>query len=549
MYRHSNGFRLILAVLGGALLAASSFPEINLPWLAWLAPGFILLVTYGSSGKSVFRVGYLAGLSHCLISFYWLLLIPFPWYGVAAWLALSAGLSVYIALWCTVCWYFLRKQEPAGKSNEEQIGFAATWLALTPTQRAAWPLLCAAAWVAMEMAMGRVLTGFPFITLGVPQFRLLPLIQIASITGVYGISFLVGWFSVSLLCAVVLFRGREKLLRPALIQLFPPLLVIGGVMLFGMKKLSEPENVSARIKIALVQPSIPERVIWDPKEETNRFLKLVDLSRAALVAKPDLLVWPEAALPEIIGRNSYTQQAIGDLVRPAHVWMVMGIVDVRPKPETGTPGKFEAFNSAFLIDPNGELTGLYDKSHLVVFGEYLPWMVRQFPFLAKLRKAAALTRGENPAAFRLKSPRATFPVSICYEDCFPGEVRRRVDRDTDFILNLTNDGWFGESATQWQHAASALFRAVENGIPLVRCTNNGLTCWVDATGRLHDIYFDGSKNIYAAGWIMANVPIRPDHSSRSLTFYNQHGDWFGWGCMGMVIVAAVWAAFQRRENR
>jgi apolipoprotein N-acyltransferase len=104
--------------------------------------------------------------------------------------------------------------------------------------------------------------------------------------------------------------------------------------------------------------------------------------------------------------------------------------------------------------------GICDKFHQVIFGEYMPWLARQFPFLTKLRKAAALTRGESLVAFRMKSPRATFPVTICYEDCFPDEVRRRVDLDTDFILNLTNDGWFGKSATQWQHAASALFRAV-----------------------------------------------------------------------------------------
>ena len=487
-------------------------------------------------------------MGHCLISFYWLLLIPFPWFGLAGWLALSAMLSVYLAVWCWLCWYLLPKRKLPETPQAERSSFAETWLTLSPWQRVAWPLLCAAAWVAMEMAMGRILTDYPFITLGVPQFRLLPLIQIASFTGVYGVSFLVGWFSVSLPGAVVLLCARQKSFRSAMVQLLPPVFVIGCVMVFGMKKLSEPADVSTRLKIALVQPSIPERVIWNPTEETNRFLKLMDLSRAALAAKPDLLVWPEAALPEIIGRNRYTQETIGNLVRPAQVWMAMGIVDVRPRTGTDDPGKFDAFNSAFLIDPNGDLAGIYDKSHLVVFGEYTPWLLRQFPFLARLRKAADLTRGEHPVAFRMEKPTARFPVSICYEDCFPDEIRRRVDQDTDFILNLTNDGWFGKSATQWQHAATALFRAVENGIPLVRCTNNGLTCWVDACGRLHDIYFDGSKDIYQAGWKMADVPLRSDHSRRNLTFYNQHGDWFGWGCVGIVIVAALQRTFQRKPT-
>lgn len=546
MSSQPNGFRLLLALLSGALLATSSFPEINMPWFAWLAPGLILWASRGSTAKSVLSAGYFAGSGYCLISFYWLLLIPFPLYGVAAWLALSAGLSLYLAVWCGVCWYLFPKRKSPGKSKDKRIGLGETWEALTPWQRTAWSFLCAAAWVAMEIAVGRVLTDYPLFSLGFSQFRRLSLIQIAAVTGVYGVSFMVAWFSISLVGAAILLRGREKSFGPVLIQLFPSVLVIGCVAFYGMKTLSEPEKISGQLKIALIQPSFPERVIWNPNEETNRFLKLMDLSRAALAAKPKLLVWPEAALPEIIGRNRYTQETIGNLVRPANVWMVMGIVDVRPRPGTG---KFDAFNSAFLVDPNGDLSGVYDKAHLLVFGEYMPWWARRLPFLAKLRKAAELTRGEHPGAFKLKGPHAKFPVSICYEDCFPNEIRRRVEPDTDFILNLTNDGWFGEAAAQWQHAVSALFRAVENGVPLVRCCNNGLTCWIDAQGRLHDAYFPGSNNIYQAGFKIVEVPLRDGDFGRPRTFYNRHGDWFGWGCgvVTLTAIAAVW--FQRRKRK
>ena len=388
MSSQSNGFRFLLAFLSGALLATSSFPQINLPWFAWLAPGLILLGSRGPTLKQVFRAGYFAGLGYCLISFYWLLLIPFPVYGVAAWLALSAGLSLYPAAWCVVCWHLFPKCKPPVKPKQERIGLVESWLALTPGQRAVWSILCAGAWVAMELAAGRVLTDYPLFSLSFSQFRLLPLIQVVSLTGVYGLSFVVAWFAISLAGAVLLWRGRKKSVGLVCIQLLPSIFVLGCVALYGRKTLSEPAQISSRIKIALVQPSFPERVIWNPNEETNRFLKLMDLSRAALASQPDLLVWPEAALPEIIGRNQYTQETIGDLVRPAKVWMVMGIVDVRPRPGTE---KFDAFNSAFLIDPNGDLAGVYDKAHLMVFGEYMPWWARRLPFLAKLRKAAELT--------------------------------------------------------------------------------------------------------------------------------------------------------------
>jgi apolipoprotein N-acyltransferase len=544
----SNAFCFLLAILSGALLAGASFPRLNLPWLAWLVPGLILWASRGMRPKAKFCAGYCAGLGYCLMSLYWLLLIPFPWFGVAGWLALSAMLSIYPGIWCVVCWYLFPKNRAVAKSKEAAPAPGGEWSALKTWQRMAWAAGCAAAWGAMEMAMGRIFGDYPFVTLGVPQFRLLPLIQIASVTGVYGVSFLVAWLSVSLAGMAFSLRAHETSFRTCLIQLCPPVAAIACAVLFGLITLSETQVGTAPLKIALVQPSFPEQVIWDPKEETNRFLKLMDLSRTALAAKPDLLVWPEAALPEIIGRNSYTQEAIGNLVRPARAWMVMGLVDIRPRPG-GDPGKFDAFNSAFLIDPNGDLTGLYDKSHLLIFGEHMPWWARWFPFLTRLRRAAELTRGERSAPLEMKAPRAKFAVSICFEDCFPDEVRGHVDQDTDFILNLTNDGWFGESVVQWQHAVTGLFRAVENGVPLVRCCNNGLTCWVDAKGRLHDIYFPGSENIYQEGYKIVEVPLRRGDSGNHRTIYNRYGDWFGWGCIGIVCAACgvVWG--QRRGQK
>lgn len=537
MRGQSTRFRLFLAASSGALLAASAFPEIHSGWLAWLAPGLMLWACYSPRAGSVFCAGYCAGLGYGLICFYWLLLIPFPWCGVAAWLVLSALVSFYVALWCSACWYLFPKPKSREKSNEEVFDFKRRFLTPGGWQRGAWSFSCAAAWAAMEMAAGRVVSGYPVISLGVSQFRLVSLIQIASVTGVYGVSFLVAWLSLCLMGAVVLWRQRAHRISSTFIQLLPPAVVIGCVVIYGNKVLSRPEKTAAQLKIALVQPAFPERIIWEPEEATNRFLKLVELSRQALASKPDLLVWPEAALPEIIGRNRYTQETIEGLVRPAKVWMVMGLDDIRPR--AGEPGKYDAFNSAFLIDTNGDLAGVYDKSHLMIFGEYMPWWMRQLPFLAKHRRAAEIKRGEHAAALVMKAPQARFPVSICYEDCFPAEIRGRVDEDTDFILNLTNDGWFDESAAQWLHAETALFRAVENGVPLVRCCNNGLTCWVDANGRLHEVYFGESGNIYQAGYKIAEVPLRNETIRRNRTFYHRHGDWFGWSCMGLVALGLV----------
>ncbi len=149
----------------------------------------------------------------------------------------------------------------------------------------------------------------------------------------------------------------------------------------------------------------------------------------------------------------------------------------------------------------------------------------------------------------MKQPRARISPLICYEDVFPRESRESVDKETDFLLNLTNNGWFGASAAQWQHAICALFRAVENGVPLVRCTNNGLTCWMDARGRMHDVYFPGSPDIYQAGFKIVDIPLRGASAREHRTIYHQYGDWFGWTCVVVVTVCLAWSCRPRRRRQ
>src|SRR5213075_2073295 len=143
--------------------------------------------------------------------------------------------------------------------------------------------------------------------------------------------------------------------------------------------------------------------------------------------------------------------------------------------------------------------------------------------------------GDGPIPFQLTNLNVKISVLICSEDVFPHLVRDYVEPDTDFLVNLTNNGWFGESAAQWQHAASAVFRAVENNIPLVRCANNGLTCWVDRRGRMHDVYFPGTKDIYKAGYKIVDIPVGGE-GTYVPTFYRRYGDAFGWFC---VVAAAL----------
>ena len=215
------------------------------------------------------------------------------------------------------------------------------------------------------------------------------------------------------------------------------------------------------------------------------------------------------------------------------MWLILGSDDLgRPAPPAA-PDHYEFYNASFLVSPDGEFVARYRKRNLVVFGEYIP-LVRWLPFVKWFTPIeGGFTPGDRPVPFLLSRPDVKTSTLICFEDIFPGLAREAADDDTDFLVNLTNNGWFGESSAQWQHAAAALFRAVENGLPLVRCSNNGLTGWVDAHGRLRQVFRDDHGTIYGPGCLTAQIPLLAPGERRVPTFYHQHGDWFGWACVGI----------------
>ena len=572
-----------LAVVAG-LAWAAAFPGLGWAGLAWVAPALMLAAALGVPRRGAFALGYLAGLTHYLVSLHWLLFNPFPAGAVAGWLALSAYLALYPAVWVWWC----VTASPAGARGERRPDSpelaaamqpeprtipAAVWRLVRPfvtttwARRLAWCLACSAMWVGLEMARARLLTGFPWNLLGVSQQPLAPLVQMASVTGVYGLSFLVVWGSTALFCAGAKLAGRvcgppealrtqaggsrwalptpsgPSLLLSLRLMLFTdlalPLLTVALLTFAGGARLMSRSPAGPELTIALVQPSIPQRLIFDRREATNRFNRLMELTRLALAAKPDLLVWPEASLPSF--EESHFR-ALTNLIAAHHVWMVFGADDAERRAEAGGDGEYAYYNGAFLFDPQARFVATYRKRHLVIFGEYIP-LERVLPFTKYLTPIeGSFSPGRGPVRFETTNPRAVTSTLICFEDVFPHLVGAYVEADTDFLLNLTNDAWFGESAAQWQHAANAAFRAVENGLPLVRCTNNGLTCWIDDRGRMHEAGFGEGRGVYAAGFKLVHVPLLPRGQERRPTFYRQHGDWFGWAC---VVISLGWLPMNR----
>ncbi|OQC62844.1 MAG: Apolipoprotein N-acyltransferase [Verrucomicrobia bacterium ADurb.Bin006] len=596
-----------VAVLAGLMLALS-FPTFDISILAWLGPGCLLLAGLGANGRHAFGFGYLGGLVHHLVSLHWLLYIPFPAGAIAGWLALSAYLALYPATWVWLCTTVLIRSraphldtapstsvpgearlrssplrlptppstpngdsrcpqhsspvEDANPESARPTGHAVTLVPLvdlTWYQRTVWCLACAAAWVALEMLVGRFLTGFPWNFLGVSQYQTLPLIQIASFAGVHGVSFIVAWCSVALLCAIACVARR--LVRRAPIaspsptatfrvtlasDLALPLFAVVAMTVYGGTRLVTPQRAESELRVAVVQPSIPQRLIFDPQESTNRFNRIMELTRLALATGPDLLVWPEASLPSFEEEH---YRALTNLIASHRIWMVFGAEDVEVNREARGEPEYRYFNSAFLFDTNGQFAATYRKRRLVIFGEYIP-LERWLPFTKYLTPIdASITPGTGPVWFQLGRTGARVGPLICFEDVFASSARDAVDGDTDFLLNLTNNGWFGESAAQWQQAANAAFRAVENGVPLLRCTNNGLTCWIDAFGRLRDVGFNGPKDVYGPGFKVFRIPLLSPAARRGPTFYQRHGDLFGWSCAAITVGAIARARVRSRILR
>ncbi len=510
--------------------------------LAWIAPAVIMAAGRGRRGGERFRLGFIAGLAANLVMLGWLLRIPYLWHGIPAspalgWLLLSAFLAFYPALWL-----WLAGAVP-GASVPPSTGGIETGLSpLTPGMpaggllaRTLWALSGAAVWTALEMTQMRFLSGFPFNLLATSQYQMVPLIQVASLTGFYGVSFLIVWVSLSLYSAasVIIHRPGPRAAWAA--EIFLPVVVMTTLFVWGWQSLKPDAEPARKVRVTLVQPSIPQTLIWDTGNDEQRFRDLVQLSERAVSNGTEIVIWPEASVPSYVQYDTNIYPIITNFVIQRHVWLILGGDDIAWFDHSGQSERREYYNAGFLIRPDGVLSGLYHKRHLVIFGEYIPW-TDWLPFLKWFTPIeGGFTPGKAPARFAIPNLDIHTSVLICFEDAFPELGRDSTDEDTDFLVNITNNGWFGEGAAQWQHAASGIFRAVENGVPLLRCSNNGLTCWADAHGRIRQFFRDERGTIYGPGFMTADIPLRPVGEKLVPTFYHRHGDWLGWSCVAITI--------------
>jgi apolipoprotein N-acyltransferase len=357
-------------------------------------------------------------------------------------------------------------------------------------------------WVSVELIRNYVV-GFPWDLLGTSQVDNVPLTRIATVTGVYGLSFEIALVNTVFAATFLVHRTRRKAM-------------IGAALVASIALQSEQfvhlEAIPADTPATLVQQNAPIRDDWNVESYDKLLTELGTISTAATGPNgtPGLIVWPESPAPFFLNDARFVQ-AVSSVAQKNNAFLVVGSIGLRPE-ASGAPD--EVFNSAAIVSPQGVVGSRYDKVHLVPFGEYIP-------FRKVLSFAKALTgevgnfvAGNDRTPLAIGNTRAG--VFICYESVFPNEVREFAARGAMYFVNISNDGWFGESGAPWQHLNMARMRAIENNRWLLRDTNTGITASVDPFGR---VVIAAPRNQ------RTSLQVMYGHETET-TFYTRNGDWF-----------------------
>ena len=373
-------------------------------------------------------------------------------------------------------------------------------------------------WVAVELARNGI-TGFPWNLLGTAQVDNISLSRITTWTGVYGVSFEIMLVNVAVASAFLVPRKKRNALLLAS-------LAAAAVLQAG--SLVDAPELSTDRSALLVQENLPVDASWTRDTFERTLGELTDLSVKAAATpssspahglaqdKMDLIVWPESPAP-FFTSDPLFRDPLSQMARETHSWVVTGAIGSTPAPQSGTSHS-QMFNSAALISPTGEWITRYDKVHLVPFGEYLPFP-RLFAFAGGLTKEVGeFKAGTSRAPFNAGGTR--LGVFICYESVFPGEVRQFADQGAQVLVNISNDGWYGDSGAYAQHLNQTRMRAIENDRWLLSATNTGVTASIDPYGRIVARLPRKERDALVAPYALTSVT----------TFYTRHGDWFAWLC-------------------
>jgi apolipoprotein N-acyltransferase len=521
--------RWAAAFLAGVLAVASLAPFFIVPALLVSFPVLIWLLDAGASQAKPLRaavaIGWWFGFGYHLAGLYWMswafLVDPaFIWLLPLAAVVMPAGLALFSAA-----------SAMAAKVLFDRVG---GWARV-----AGFVVI----WMSFEWLRGHVLTGLPWNLNGYALASFLPLAQSASLFGIYGLSLVTVLVAASPAALVEIKSARPEAVTKGLTFMATGLGLLAVLTIFGAQRLSTgtPQFVDG-VVLRIVQPSIPQREKWKAENRRAIFQKYLELSQAPSEdlagSQVSHIIWPESAVPLYLARQPTARAAIARSLKDGQ-WLLTGAVRMEDA-VAEEPRKY--FNSFFMLDTQGVIRATYDKYHLVPFGEYLPgddllqWLgVRQL-----VPSEGGYTSGPGPRTLEVPGAGKVLPM-ICYEAIFPGRLRRTLQgsQRPDWILNVTNDAWYGRTSEPSQHFNQARMRAIEEGLPLVRSANTGISGVFDPYGRS-----DNVLQLNEVGFRDAALP-----SPLPPTLYAKLGDWVFAAMMTFLAGVAVLGAVPGLRSR
>jgi apolipoprotein N-acyltransferase len=426
------------------------------------------------------------------------------------WLLLGPVVGAWIGVWYLAVWWTMPRV--VGRS--------------VPVRLAAQAGL-AGLWVVVEWSRTWLLGGFPWLPLAASQWQRTAVLQIAAYTGAYGVSFVLIMMNLGFAAYAHRLLREEvaSILRKRSQEFMLALFLLLACLCVMMREtVNRRATTQPLARVAFVQPDIPQEVKWDPAKAAGIVQTLRGLTLAAGAARPDVILWPEATLPQPVNADPGMRAFVQSLADDTHATLLFGAVAVD---HPGTPAERWS-NAAFVAAPGSGLqAAYYAKRHLVPFGEYVPlrplfgWMSKFVPL------PGDFAAGTDPSPLVVSLPRgaAAFGPLICYEDLFPRLARDSVRSGADVLAVLTNDAWYGEEGAAYQQAAHSVLRAVETRRPVLRCGNDGWSGWIDEYGGIRDVLAAEDGSVYLRGTTAVNVS-RDVRWAGVETFYVRHGDWF-----------------------
>ncbi len=451
---------ILLPALSGFLLTLTQ-PSFSWSLIAWVGLVPFLLSIRGTSRKTSFLQGITFGLFYFMGTQYWIYHSLYRYGNIP----LVPSLIIVLLL----CLY-----------ESLYTGLFSLIIPLALKRRIPMVLAAPVLWTALEYLRGKALTGFPWSLLGYSQYQNLPVIQIADITGIYGVSFLIVAVN-SGVAALFLKTPKERRTISRYLPGALSLTLLVAVILYGHYRIAEFSHSSPgkTVRLSLIQGNIEQDAKWNPAYQEDVMKIYRDLTLEEIGNNPDMVIWPETALPFYLNGNPEKEKELISFVREISTPLLTGTMLVK---KTADSQSFSVTNSAVVIDRDGKMTYRYDKIHLVPFGEYIP--LKKFLFF--IDKLVSVVGEFQPGReyIQARTKWGSFPVLICYEIIFPDQVRNFLKDGGELIVNITNDAWFGRTTGPYQHFATAVLRAVENRRTLVRVANSGITAVVGPTGEI-----------------------------------------------------------------